>query len=132
LPRLEKGFDVDRIWELTRIDRWFLYKLQNISNIKKQLEKYDSMESLPDRELLHAKINGFSDFQIARHVLKSDNRAINEAMLTVRRHRKAVELYPMSSRLIHWQPSIPPSPTISISLTAGWSTTYGMKMTSAP
>jgi carbamoyl-phosphate synthase large subunit len=91
---LEKGFDVDRIWELTRIDRWFLYKLQNISNIMKQLEGFDSLESLPDRDLLHAKINGFSDFQIARHVLKPENRAINEAMLSVRRHRKSRGIVP--------------------------------------
>jgi len=91
---LEKGFDVDRIWELTKIDRWFLYKLQNISNIKKQLEGCDSLEKLTDRELLHAKINGFSDFQIARHVLKPENRAINEAMLTVRRHRKSRGIVP--------------------------------------
>jgi carbamoyl-phosphate synthase large subunit len=91
---LENGFDVDRIWELTKIDRWFLYKLQNISNIKKELEGYESLESLPDRELLHAKINGFSDFQLARHILKPDNRAINEAMLTVRRHRKSRGIVP--------------------------------------
>ena len=37
---LEKGFDVDRIWELTKIDRWFLYKLQNINNIKLRIYKY--------------------------------------------------------------------------------------------
>ena len=91
---LEKGFDVDRIWELTRIDRWFLYKLQNISNIKKLLEGFDSLEALPDRDLLHAKINGFSDFQIARHVLKPENRPINEAMLSVRRHRKSRGIVP--------------------------------------
>ncbi len=91
---LEIGLDIDRIWELTRIDRWFLYKLQNISNIKKQLEGYDSLESLPDRELLHAKINGFSDFQIARHIIRPDNRSISEAMLRVRRHRKSRGIVP--------------------------------------
>lgn len=91
---LEKGFDVDRIWELTRIDRWFLYKLQNINNIKKQLERYDSLENLPDRELLNSKINGFSDFQIARHVLKPDSSSSNEAMLSVRRHRKSRGIVP--------------------------------------
>lgn len=91
---LEKGFDVDRICELTKIDRWFLYKLQNIENIKKGLEKYNTIESLPAQELLHAKIYGFSDFQIARHVLKADNRAINDAMLSVRRHRKSNGIVP--------------------------------------
>ncbi|MCU0460235.1 MAG: carbamoyl-phosphate synthase (glutamine-hydrolyzing) large subunit, partial [Bacteroidales bacterium] len=91
---LEKGFEVDRIWELTKIDRWFLYKLQNINNIKEQLERYDSLENLPDRELLNAKINGFSDFQIARHVLKPDSPSSNEAMLSVRRHRKSKGIVP--------------------------------------
>ncbi len=91
---LEKGFDVDRIHELTRIDRWFLYKLQNIDNIRKQLETYDSIESVGTRELLHAKINGFSDFQIARHVIKPASRAINDAMLSVRRHRKSQGIVP--------------------------------------
>ena len=91
---LEKGLGVDRIYELTKIDRWFLYKLQNISNIKKQLEAYDSLESIPDRELLHAKINGFSDFQIARHVINPERGKNNEAMLTVRRHRKSRGIVP--------------------------------------
>ncbi len=91
---LEKGFDVDRIWELTKIDRWFLYKLQNINNIKLLLESYDSLGALPDKELLHAKINGFSDFQIGRHVLKPDNHSSNEAMLSVRRHRKSRGIVP--------------------------------------
>lgn len=96
---LENGFDVDRIWELTKIDRWFLYKLQNINNVKKELEKYDSLESLPDRELIHAKVNGFSDFQIARHVLKPENQAINEAMLSVRRHRKSRGIVPFVKQI---------------------------------
>ena len=91
---LEKGFDVDRICELTKIDRWFLYKLQNIENIKKSLEKYNTIESIPVQELLHAKIYGFSDFQIARHVLKADNKSINDAMLSVRRHRKSNGIVP--------------------------------------
>jgi len=91
---MEKGFDVDRIYELTRIDKWFLYKLQNIENIKKKLETYNSLESIPSGELLHAKINGFSDFQIARHVLKADNKKINEAMLSVRRYRKSKGIVP--------------------------------------
>ncbi len=91
---LEKGFDVDRICELTKIDRWFLYKLQNISAIKKKLESFNTIEELPAEELLHAKINGFSDFQIARHVLKPDPARTNDAMLTVRRNRKSRGIVP--------------------------------------
>ncbi len=91
---LEKGLDVDRIYELTKIDRWFLYKLQNISAIKKKLESFNTIEELPAEELLHAKINGFSDFQIARHVLKPDPARTNDAMLTVRRNRKSRGIVP--------------------------------------
>ncbi len=91
---LENGFEIDRIWELSKIDRWFLYKLQNINNIKRRLESFDSLEALPDHELLNAKINGFSDFQIARHVMKADTDTIGEAMLTVRHHRKRRGIVP--------------------------------------
>lgn len=91
---LENGLDVDRIWELTRIDRWFLYKLQNISEIKKRLESFNTIEELPAGELLHAKINGFSDFQIARHVIKPDPAKTNDAMLAVRRNRKSRGIVP--------------------------------------
>ena len=91
---LENGFEVDRIWELTRIDRWFLYKLLNINNIKSSLEGYNSLEELPDEALLNAKIYGFSDFQIARHVLKPDVHSMHEALLSVRRRRKSRGIVP--------------------------------------
>src|SRR5512133_2186392 len=91
---LERGLDVDRIHELTKIDRWFLYKLRNIADIKKRLEAFDTLDSLPAEELIHAKINGFSDFQIARHVIKPVAGKINDAMLNVRRHRKSKGIVP--------------------------------------
>ncbi|MCK7533970.1 MAG: hypothetical protein MZV63_24560 [Marinilabiliales bacterium] len=62
---------VDRIYELTKIDKWFLYKLKNIINIKNELVCYKTIEELPPTSFFHAKINGFSDFQIARHVSKA-------------------------------------------------------------
>ena len=65
------GMPVDRIYELTKIDKWFLYKLNNIINIKDQLCEYTTLESIPVDLLSHSKIYGFSDFQIARHVLRS-------------------------------------------------------------
>ena len=91
---LEKGFDIDRIHELTRIDKWFLYKLQNITLIKEKLESYKEIEQVPSELLLHAKINGFSDFQIARHVIKPEPKNTNEAMLSVRRLRKSKGIVP--------------------------------------
>ncbi|MCJ7820201.1 MAG: carbamoyl-phosphate synthase (glutamine-hydrolyzing) large subunit, partial [Bacteroidales bacterium] len=91
---LERGFDVDRIHELTKIDRWFLFKLQNITGIKKRLETFKTIESIPAEEMLHAKINGFSDFQLARHVTGADAHKINDAMLSVRRYRKSKGIVP--------------------------------------
>jgi carbamoyl-phosphate synthase large subunit len=91
---MERNISVDRIYELTRIDKWFLYKLRNIIDIKNRLTEYDVIEYIPQDFLLHAKINGFSDFQIARHVLKSSPSTINREMLRVRAYRKAVGIIP--------------------------------------
>ena len=91
---LEKGISVDRIYELTKIDKWFLFKLRNIINIKDELCKYKSLETIPFELLAHSKINGFSDFQIARHVLGSDSANINEDLLKVRSHRKMLGIIP--------------------------------------
>lgn len=96
---LEKGLTVDRINELTKIDRWFLYKLQNIINIKDELSSYDSLDSLPKNLLAHAKINGFSDFQIARHVLNSDSSKIHADLLKVRELRKKLGIIPYSRQI---------------------------------
>jgi carbamoyl-phosphate synthase large subunit len=91
---LDKGMSIDRIYELTKIDKWFLFKLRNIINIKDELCKYKTIESVPTELLSHSKINGFSDFQIARHVLKSSPSEINEDLLKVRQRRKNLGIVP--------------------------------------
>jgi carbamoyl-phosphate synthase large subunit len=91
---LEKGITVDRIHELTKIDKWFLYKLKNIIGIKNELGTYSSIESVPFELLSQSKIYGFSDFQIARHVIKSDSSSINLDLLKVREHRKKLGIVP--------------------------------------
>jgi len=91
---LEKGMPIDRIYELTKIDKWFLYKLRNIIELKNRLSGFDSIEKLPGDLLREAKIRGFSDFQIARHVLKADPSTINREMLRVRAFRKAMGIKP--------------------------------------
>jgi carbamoyl-phosphate synthase large subunit len=91
---LEKGMPIDRIYELTKIDKWFLYKLKNIIELKNHLTTYRSIEELPPDILLQAKVNGFSDFQIARHVLKASPSTINREMLRVRAFRKAMGIKP--------------------------------------
>lgn len=91
---LEKGISVDRIHELTRIDKWFLFKLRNIINIKDELCRYKTLEAIPVDLLAHSKVNGFSDFQIARHVLGSDPAHINDDLMKVRSHRKSLGIVP--------------------------------------
>jgi carbamoyl-phosphate synthase large subunit len=91
---LEKRIPVDRIYDLTRIDKWFLFKLKNIIDLKNILTGYNTIEELPKELLLEAKINGFSDFQIARHVVRADPGSINREMLRVRAFRKALGIKP--------------------------------------
>ena len=57
---LEKGYSVDKIHELTRIDCWFLYKLEEILKQQKELEQFQSLEEMPDEKLRRAKEMGFS------------------------------------------------------------------------
>ena len=66
---LEKGYTIDRIFELTKIDPWFLGKLKNIVDYKNKLSQYNKVEDIPADVLREAKVLGFSDFQIARFVL---------------------------------------------------------------
>ncbi len=91
---LEAGMSVDHIHDLTKIDKWFLYKLDHIISIKHSLCEYKSLESVPAELLSHAKIYGFSDFQIARHVLHSGSSDIHHDLLKVRKHRKALGIIP--------------------------------------
>jgi carbamoyl-phosphate synthase large subunit len=91
---LEKGMSVDRIYELTKIDKWFLFKLRNIISIKDELCTYNTLENIPPEFLAHSKLHGFSDFQIARHVLHSGPAQINEDLMKVRRYRKSLGIVP--------------------------------------
>ncbi len=89
-----KGYSIDHIHELTKIDRWFLEKLKNIFEYRAILKSYNSLKTLPDEVLLNAKKMGFSDFQIARFVLKCENKDMESGLLTVRAHRKKKNIVP--------------------------------------
>ncbi|MCF0178397.1 MAG: carbamoyl-phosphate synthase large subunit, partial [Bacteroidales bacterium] len=65
---LQAGYTVDRIYELTKIDRWFIYKMKNIVDTFKELLAFDKIEDVPYDLLLKTKRQGFSDHQIARAV----------------------------------------------------------------
>ena len=93
------GYTVDRIHELTKIDRWFLYKLQNIMNTAAELESFSKLEDLPAALIREAKQQGFSDFQIARSVLKSNLESGHKAMLEVRRMRRSLGILPVVKQI---------------------------------
>ena len=92
---MQKGYTVDQIHDLTKIDRWFLYKLQHIIEIDRELQKCTSINVL-DKELLRtAKVYGFTDFQIARAVgLENQVENMATAGLMVRDFRKNLGIVP--------------------------------------
>ena len=93
------GYTVDKIHELTKIDKWFLQKLQNIANTAIELESYNEIEQLPSDLLRLAKEQGFSDFQIARAVLKTEMTSSHEANLQVRNLRKSKGITPVVKQI---------------------------------
>ena len=91
---LEKGFSIEKIYELTRIDKWFLYKLKNIIDICNDLNKYNNIHDVPDDLLQQSKILGFSDFQIARYLRNPDPSDIEDEMNNIRSYRKSKGIIP--------------------------------------
>jgi carbamoyl-phosphate synthase large subunit len=96
---LEKGYSIDKIHDLTKIDKWFLVKLRIILEIKNDLTSYDSLETLPRELLVEAKQAGFSDFQISRFVLRSENHSIPVDATRVRNFRKAQGILPVVKQI---------------------------------
>jgi len=96
---MQQGYTVDRIHELTKIDKWFLYRLQAIINTSRELEEYDSLESLPVELLRQAKQQGFSDFQVARSVLKDNMGTGEDGNLLVRSLRKKLGVVPVVKQI---------------------------------
>ncbi|MEL7599489.1 MAG: carbamoyl-phosphate synthase (glutamine-hydrolyzing) large subunit [Proteiniphilum sp.] len=94
----EKGYSVAQIEELTKIDPWFLAKLENIYNYSKVLVAYNKIEELPEDVIKEAKRLGFSDFQIARFVEEPAGTVENE-LIRVRNHRKKLGITPIVRRI---------------------------------
>ena len=96
---LEEGYSIDRIEELTKIDKWFLTRLKHIVDLKHELQKLNSLDELTDEFLTEVKQAGFSDFQIARFVLKPVNGNMEKENLEVRRERKQRGILPQVRRI---------------------------------
>ena len=94
-----KGYTVNQIHELTKIDRWFLYKLRNLMETAAELESYSEPEAVPAALLRQAKEQGFSDFQIARAVLKADMTDAETANRRIRSLRKQYGILPVVKQI---------------------------------
>ena len=97
---MHKGYTIDQIHELTKIDKWFLEKLKHIIDIDESLKRCTSVNVL-DKELLRtAKVYGFTDFQIARAVgLEQEMGNMHKAALVVRNLRKSYGILPVVKQI---------------------------------
>ena len=97
---MHKGYTVDQIHELTKIDKWFLQKLKHIIDIDEALKSCTSINVLDKTLLRNAKVYGFTDFQIARAVGLEDEMAnMHQAMLVVRNLRKQYGILPVVKQI---------------------------------
>ncbi len=94
----EKGYTIDKIHELTKIDKWFLERLENIYKYSLVIGKYNKVEDIPVDVMKEAKRLGFSDFQIAR-LLEDTNSNMEKEMLAVRNYRKKIGVLPSVKRI---------------------------------
>ncbi len=91
---MEQGYSIEKIHELTKIDRWFLQKLNNIHQTDSELHACPNINVLSNELLLKAKQQGFTDFQIARALGMEKDMEIEKAILLVRNRRKQAGIVP--------------------------------------
>ena len=96
---LEEGYTVERIEELTKIDPWFIERMKNIVDYEHKLQTYNAIEEVPAEVISKAKVLGFSDFQIARCVLKVHTGNMEKENLAVRAYRKKLGILPAVKRI---------------------------------
>ena len=96
---LRQGYTIDQIYELTKIDKWFLYKLQHLRHIGDQLHQCKGLEQLDSELMRTAKVYGFTDFQIARAVGLEEKMDMDEAVNCVRKYRKQLGILPVVKQI---------------------------------
>ena len=97
---MHAGYTIDQIHELTKIDKWFLEKLQHIIDIDERLKAVGNVNNLRKDLLREAKVYGFTDFQIARAVgLETELKSMSKAGLVVRTLRKNYGILPVVKQI---------------------------------
>ena len=103
LPAIEQafaqGYTVDKLHELTKIDKWFLCRLANIHRIKEQLADAGDLTNVGEDLLREAKCMGFSDYQIGKIVISGDKMNPHEKQAAVRKYRKALDILPVVKQI---------------------------------
>ncbi len=94
-----EGYSIDRINTLTRIDRWFLQRLDNIIQTDARLRRVESLDHLSADLLRRAKQQGFSDFQIARAIGLGQKMDMDSAVLMLRTYRKSIGVLPVVKQI---------------------------------
>mgnify|MGYP000778394836 FL=1 len=94
-----EGYTIDQIYELTKIDKWFLQKLYKIHLTDKELHACTSINVLDNELLRRAKVQGFTDFQIARAVGMEQEMDIEKAIMAVRARRKQAGIVPVVKQI---------------------------------
>ena len=98
---MRAGYTVDQIHDLTKIDKWFLYKLENIMDTSKELHEWGNnhiqLSELPKELLYKAKRQGFSDFQVARAIGWQGE--MEDGILAVRQYRKSIGVVPVVKQI---------------------------------
>ncbi len=96
---LHAGYSIDRLHELTKIDRWFLEKLQNIVKTDNELKSAGTLQNIDEDLMRKAKIQGFSDFQIAKAVGLGEQMDMDFAVLVARKHRLSLGVKPVVKQI---------------------------------
>lgn len=96
---LRAGYTVNQIHDLTKIDKWFLEKLESIVRTYEDMMEFDEIESLPEDLLRLAKQEGFSDFQVQRAVYKDNSGKAADNIDKVRAYRKSKGIVPVVKQI---------------------------------
>lgn len=96
---MRAGYTIDQIYQLTKIDRWFLQKLMNIMNTSKELHNCNGIDQLSAELLYKAKVQGFTDFQISRAIGLEETIGTDKGLTSIREHRKMLGILPVVKQI---------------------------------
>ena len=95
----DRGYSVDRLHDMTKIDKWFLARLENIHRLKLELAKCNSISEISRELMVEAKQMGYSDYQIGKIVLKDSTIDPHEKAIVVRKYRQQLDIHPVVKQI---------------------------------